>query len=135
MKLLIREPDTSFYADLVDGQVVWTSQLTLTESCSALLRKERERAISPSHRRRAWRQIEEDAAAHRINTVPLGVEVLTRATAILQECHPHVALRSLDAIQLASAERCRSWPLCANDARMRGAATLLGFPLTPLPGT
>ena len=45
-----------------------------------------------------------------------------------------VALRSLDAIHLASAERCQSWPLCSNDVRMRAAAARLGLPLTTVPG-
>jgi len=41
---------------------------------------------------------------------------------MLETCHPDVALGSLDAIHLASAEHCRSWPLCSNDSSARAAA-------------
>jgi hypothetical protein len=63
VKLLVREPDSAFYADLVEGEIVWSSQIIVTEAFSALLRKEREGGITRAHRRRAWRQIETDLAA------------------------------------------------------------------------
>ena len=134
VKLVVPESDSPYYADLVEGQIVWSSQLVMTECFSALLRKERERAISGVHRRRAWAQVESDIAAHRLNLVPITADVLVRANGILGACQPQIALRSLDAIHLASAERCQAWPLCSNDARMRQAAARIGLPLTPLPG-
>ena len=133
VKLLVREPDSDFYVALADGQPAWSSHLVLGECFSALLRKERERAIDREHRRRAWRQVVADVAAHRLGLVPVTASLVERAHAILDVCHPAVALRSLDAIHLASAERCQSWPLCSNDARIRAAATKLGLPLTQLP--
>lgn len=132
VKLLVREPDTDFYVALVDGQPAWSSQLILVECFSALLRKERERAITPTHRRRATRQVAADVASRRLSLVPVTADLLERAHGILDVCHPAVALRSLDAIHLASAERCQSWPLCSNDARIRAAAAKLGLPLSPL---
>ena len=132
VKLLVREPDTDFYVALVDGQPAWSSQLILVECLSALLRKERERAITPTHRRRAVRQVAVDVASRRLSLVPVTADLLERAHAILDVCHPAIALRSLDAIHLASAERCQSWPLCSNDARVRAAAAKLGLPLSPL---
>ena len=132
VKLVVREPDSDFYASVVDGQAAWSSQLVLVEGLSALLRKERERVIDAAHRRRAWRQITADVAARRLSLVPVTTAVLERANAILEACHPSVAVRSLDALHLASAERCQSWPLCSNDARMRAAATRLGLPLAPM---
>jgi len=47
VKLLVREPDSRLYAELVEGEVVWSSQIVVTECFSALLRKERERGITP----------------------------------------------------------------------------------------
>ena len=132
VKLVVREPDSDFYASLVDGQPAWSSQLVLVEGLSALLRKERERAIDTAHRRRAWRQITADVAGRRLTLVPVTETLLVRAHAILEACHPSVAVRPLDALHLASAERCQSWPLCSNDARMRAAATRLGLPLAPM---
>ena len=133
VKLVVREPDTAFYVRLVNGQVVWSSQIALTECFSALLRKEREGAISAAHRRAAWRQIESDVAADRLALVAVTDTILVRANAMLERVHGAVALRSLDAIHLASADDCRSWPLCSNDARLRAAAALLAMPLTALP--
>lgn len=133
VKLLVREPDSRFYAELVEGEVVWSSQIVVTECFSALLRKERERGITPSHRRRAWRQVEADIAARRLNLVTLTADVLARANGILGACHPTIALRSLDALHLASAERCQSWPIYSNNRRVRQAATRLGLPLAPTP--
>ena len=133
VKLLVREPDSDFYVTLVDGQPAWSSQLVLVECFSALLRKERERAITQAHRRRAARQVAADVAARRLSLVPVTADLIERARAILEVCHGAVPLRSLDAIHLASAERCQSWPLCSNDARVRAAAGKLGLPLSPLP--
>lgn len=133
VKLLVREPDSAYYATLVDRRIVWSSTVLVTECYSALLRKEREGSITAGHRRAAWRQVEADVAAARIALVPVERELLERANAILESTHPSVALRSLDAIHVASAEACRSWPLCSNDARVRAAASSLGMQLTPLP--
>ena len=133
VKLLVREPDSNFYAKLVEGQPAWSSDVVLTECFAALLRKEREGAINRGHRRAAFSQVESDAASGRLNLVPLATDVLRAANVILERVHPTVPLRSLDAIHLASAERCRSWPLCSNDARVRAAASHLGFSLSALP--
>ena len=133
VKLLAPEPDSDYYMRLVDGQVVWSSAITVTECFSALLRKERERAITSVHRQKAWSQVERDIESGSLNLVTVTTGVLIRANGILAACHPRVALRSLDAIHLASAERCQSWPVCSNDGRMRQAAAALGLPLTPLP--
>ena len=133
VKLLVREPDSDFYVRTVERQIVWSSQIVVTECFSALLRKERERQIGAAHRRRAWAPAERDVAEHRLNLVTLTMEVLIRANGILAVCHLAVALRSLDAIHLASAERSQSWPICSNDGRMRLAASKLGLPLAPLP--
>lgn len=133
VKLLVREADSSYWASLVDGQVVWASQLILTECFSALLRKEREKSISAAHRRRAFGQVERDVAAGRLNLVSLSPEIFASANTILDSCHPHIALRSLDALHLAAARVSASGPLCTNDQRLRAAAERLAIPLCPLP--
>ncbi len=133
VKLLVREANSSYYAGLVQGQLVWTAEIAITECYSALLRKERERAITAKHRRAAWKQVELDIAERRLALVPVGRSLLDRANAILESCQPGIALRSLDAIHLAGAAESASWPLCTNDARMRAAAERMGYPLTPLP--
>lgn len=134
VKLLVREPDSMFYADMVDGQIAWSAELALSECFSALLRKEREGAVTTRHRKAAWRQLEDDVNRRRLNLVGTTRSILDSANAIMAACHPDVVLRSLDAIHLAAAAQCVSWPLCTNDTRMRDAAARMGFPLSPLPG-
>jgi predicted nucleic acid-binding protein len=59
VKLVVRESDSFFYAEQTIGQtVVWSSQLALTESWSALIRKQREGAIHARVRRAAWKKLE-----------------------------------------------------------------------------
>ena len=132
VKLLVPEPDSSFYARLVDGEEdLWSSEVLLTEGFAALLRKEREQAIGPARRRSAWRQVEAYVTEGSLRLIPVTRGVLGRANALLETCHPSVALRSLDAIHLASFEECRSGPLVTNDKVLRAAATRLRLPLSP----
>ena len=133
VKLLVREPDSTHWARLVDGQVVMTSALALTECFSALLRKEREGSVSARQRTKAWSSLEADVRKSRIGIIPVSEDVLIEARQVLEACQPLVALQSLDAIHLASARQARAWPLCTNDVRMRQAAIQLAVPLAPLP--
>jgi len=133
VKLVVRESDSLFYANMVDGEIAWSAELALSECFSALLRKEREGAITVRQRKAAWKQLEDDVSHHRLNLVGITRPVLEQANAIMAACHPDVALRSLDAIHLAAAAQCVSWPLCTSDVRMREAAVRLGFPLSLLP--
>jgi predicted nucleic acid-binding protein len=135
VRLLVREPDSLFYAKAVEGQLVSTAEVALTECYSVLLRKEREGVITAKHRKAAWRQLELDIAARRLTLVGVTRSVLEQASAILEACHPDIPLRSLDAIHLAAASQCASWPICTNDGRMRSAAARMGYPLSPLPST
>ena len=38
VKLLVRESDSLFYANMVDGQIAWSAELALSECFSALVR-------------------------------------------------------------------------------------------------
>lgn len=134
IKLVTQEPDSAHWAALADGQLLFSSDLMLTECFSALLRKEREGGVTPSRRQRAWHRVEQDVAARRVTLVPLTRDVLLAANTVLAACHRRIALRSLDAIHLACAQRCQSWPLATTDQRLREAAGRLGMPLAPLPG-
>jgi predicted nucleic acid-binding protein len=52
---------------------------------------------------------------------------------MLEQCLPHVALRTLDAIHLASCDLAGAAPLVSNDRALRQAAKALGIPLGPVP--
>ena len=134
VKVFVREPDSEFYGKLTDGQIVCSSVLAYTEVWSAFLAKERAGGLTPEQRRRAWASFDRNVMEEVIELLPMGPAIFKRANRIMEACHPKVPLRSLDALHLASADQAQHWPLGTGDKRMRDAAQLLGFPLTPLPG-
>jgi len=133
VKLFTREPDSEFYGKLTDGQAVCSSVLAYTEIWSALLAKERAGGLTIEQRRKVWAAIDRNVMSDVIELLPMGPAIFKRANRILEVCHPEVPLRSLDALHLASADQSQDWPLATGDKRMRDAAEMLGFPLTPLP--
>jgi predicted nucleic acid-binding protein len=132
VKLFVAEPDSEFFGKLVDGQAGSSSELAYTEVWSALLGKERAGAITAEQRRRAWAAFERNVREETIWLAPMSDALFRRANRILEQCHPQVALRSLDALHLAACDQLQDWPLCTTDVRMRQAAERLGFPLTPI---
>jgi predicted nucleic acid-binding protein len=133
MKLFVAESDSEFYGRLVDGQPVCSSAIAYTEFWSALLGRERTGAITADQRQRAWAAFRRNVEEEAIVLVPVSEATLKKANRILEQCHPQVALRSLDALHLAACDQTQDWPLCTTDARMRQAAEVLRFTLTPLP--
>jgi len=134
VKLVVREPDSFFYAGQVDGVTgVWSSDVALTECWSALFRKQREGAIGAATRRTAWRKLERYVADAAVELVPVDRSILLRANRIIERCFPKVPVRSFDAIHLASCEVMNAYPLLTNDERMRAAGLHLRFVLGPLP--
>ena len=133
VKLFAPEPDSEFYGKLTDGQSVCSSVLAYTEFWSALLGRERAGKMTTEQRRRAWAAFDRNVMNDVIELLPMGSAIFKRANRILEVCHPRIPLRSLDALHLASADQTQDWPLATGDKRMRDAAELLSFPLTPLP--
>ena len=133
VKLFVAEPDSEFFGRLVDGQPVCSSAIVYTEFWSALLGRERTGAITADQRRRSWAAFRHNVEEETIGIVPVSEATLKKANHILEQCHPKVALRSLDALHLAACDQMQDWPLCTTDARMRQAADMLRFTLTPLP--
>jgi predicted nucleic acid-binding protein len=133
VKLFVREPDSEFYGDLVDGRALCSSVLAYTELWSALLAKERQGGLSENGRREIWSMFEQYLAEESIDLLAMGPAVFKRANHLLERCHPKLPLRSMDALHLACADQAQDWPLATHDQRMRVAAELLGYPLTPLP--
>ena len=133
-KLLVREPDSFFYARLVEGEkALWSSQILVTEVYSALLRKEREGMVLANHRVKALKQLHQDVEKGALKLVPVDLALLYKANHILNFCYPEIPLRSLDAIHLASFDLIQKEPLVTSDQRMRQAAKKLKLPLHDLP--
>lgn len=131
IKLLVTERDSESFQDALDGQLLSSSELALTEVWSALLAKERNHAISKSERVEAWQVFNERVRAKQIILHPLNSIVLRKANQVLERCHPGVPLRALDAIHTAACDLSQDFPLCTTDRRMRDAAGVLGIPIFP----
>lgn len=98
---------------------------------SALLAKARARLISDEQRLRAEAKFAEMIEQEILELHALDHRTLRKAAQVLQACHPDVALRSLDALHVATCDLVQELPLCTTDARMHAAAKrvhLLVFP-------
>ncbi|MEI7437077.1 MAG: type II toxin-antitoxin system VapC family toxin [bacterium] len=137
VKLVVREPDSFFYADLLDGQSsVCSSELALTECRSALLRKCKQGQIDARTLDRAWSRLQALWTDGGLMLHPVTRIVLLEAGEVIKQCIEQVPLRTLDAIHIASCLLLRAYPLVTNDQIMRAAAEMLRLPLldiTPPP--
>jgi len=131
IKLLVSEPDSGLFQEMLRGSLLSTSELAMTEVWSALLTKERNRQITARNRAAAWRVFIDRIQTKEIEMHPLGRVTLKKANGILEICHPKVPLRTLDAIHLAACDLSQDFPLCTTDARMHEAARVLRIPVIP----
>jgi predicted nucleic acid-binding protein len=131
VKLLVREHDSAFFDTALSGHVLDSSELCLTEVCSALLSKERAGSITAQERQRAMVRFEEMVADEELRLFPLDTRALQRACAILEACHSKVALRTLDALHVATCDLHRCGAFCTTDNRMRSAAAQIAMKLFP----
>lgn len=135
VKLVVREPDSDFFADLVDGQRrVVSSELAMVECRSALVRKRQDGELPARHFREAWQILQSYwSPAGGLILLPVSPVVLQDAGDLIDRCADRAPLRSLDAIHLATCLQFRAAPLVTTDAVMRAAATVLRIPLSNLP--
>lgn len=131
VKLLVREPDSEWFARNLSGHSFDTSELALTEVCGALLFKERDNQITSDERDRAMEKFFSMVDDELIALHPLNRRVLDRARAIQLACHPRVPLRLLDALHVASCDLHHNGTLATTDRRMRAACAQLGIALVP----
>ncbi len=136
VKLVAREPDSDFYADLVEGQrFVCSSELAITECHSALLRKWRAGQLDARTYEGAWGRLRAQWSGGGVMLHPVTQRVLLEAGDLIKRCLGKASLRTLDAIHIASCLRVRAYPLITNDQVMRAAAEALRVPLgAPPPG-
>lgn len=131
VKLLTAEADSEYFQEAIFGELITTSELAVTEVWSALLAKERNKAITSAQRKAAWRVWLERVQRREFVLHPLDTVVVKKANSVLERCHPGVPLRTLDAIHVASCDLTQDFPLCTTDKRMRDAAQVLGIPVFP----
>jgi predicted nucleic acid-binding protein len=133
VKLVSHEPDSEAYHAVVAGQPVVTSELAVAEVRSALLTKERTGRISRQARLTGWRLFQEKVRDQEIHLLVLDRQIVERAGAVIDQCHPQVALRTLDAIHVATAELNGGGQMCSSDQRVCEASDFIGLSLVPPP--
>ena len=133
VKLVSHEPDSAAYHGMVTGHAVVTSELAVAEVRSALLAKERAGRISRLARLTGWRLFQDKVREQEFVLLPLNRQVIERAGAVIDQCHPNVPLRTLDAIHVATAELHGGEQMCSSDQRLRAASDLIGLSLVPPP--
>jgi predicted nucleic acid-binding protein len=129
VKLYTREPDSTQCERLVAGHRIVSSELLYTELWSALLAKERNGALTPDARQRVWQLFEVHLLDEAIELVEIDGSIVREAAEMIARVHPHVPLRTLDAIHLATFANLDVGLLFTRDRRMLEAAKLLSFPL------
>jgi predicted nucleic acid-binding protein len=121
------EPDSEEVDAVLDGATLVTSELAVGEVWSALLAKERGRMLKPAQREAAWDAFNEDIDEGVLRIIPLDGVMIREANEAMLSVHPHVPLRTLDAIHLATYQSVITGALFTKDKRMRDAAKLLGL--------
>ena len=129
VKLYVAEPDSAACNEKVSGAPLASSELAYGEVWAALLAKERGKEIDNETRGQAWRTFLNDIEAQTITLFPLDFVMVREANDVMLEVHPHVPLRTLDAIHLATFRNVAAGPLFTNDKRMKAAAKFLELPL------
>jgi predicted nucleic acid-binding protein len=131
VKLLVREVDSQWFDRHLRGQHFETSELALTEVRSALLAKERNGNIAPPERGAAVEKFHSMVEEDMIRLLVLNRRVLERASEIQFACHPRIALRTRDALHVATCELHHCGKMCATDPRMRAACEHFAIALLP----
>ena len=127
VKRYVAEPDSEQVDEIVVGFTLVTSELALAEVWSALLAKQRNKVLAAGAREQAWKAFLGDIDDGVLRTIPLDGVMIREANEIMLRVHPHVPLRTLDAIHLATYDSVTTGPVFTKDKRMIAAAKLLGF--------
>ncbi len=131
VKLLVREPESVWFGKNLTGREFVTSELSLTEVRSALLARERGGHITSHERTMAAEKFYSMIESESIRLLPLNRPVLERASAIQHACHPHIPLKTLDALHVATCDLHRSGTMSATDKRIRAACEQFAIGLFP----
>jgi predicted nucleic acid-binding protein len=135
VKLYAREADSAQFIALVRGGVaVTTSQIGRLELWAAVRRKESTGQVVAGGAQHALRSFDADIATGQITVLALDSAVTAEFEAVIDRCHglsPPLALRTLDAIHLATSIVSGESQLVATDQRLRQAAIAVGFTVLP----
>lgn len=127
VKRYVAEPDSDQVDDVVVGSTLVTSELAIGEFWSALLAKERNHGLAARVRAIVWEAFLEDIEQGVLRMIPLDGVMIREANELMLQVHPHVPLRTLDSLHLATYNSVVTGPLFTKDKRMLAAAKRLGW--------
>ena len=134
-KLYVQEADSAdFEQKAANESAMVSSDLARFEMHRIAFRKEAEGQIPPNTAEEILRQLETDIASGEIRIIAVGQTVENAFSNIMASCYrlsPPIALRTFDAIHLASARVAGETEIVTTDKTLRTAATQLGFTLYP----
>ena len=137
LKLYAAEPDSvAFQSHLLAETTTVTSTIARFELWGALRRKESLGDLRFGAARKALAAYDTDAASRLIQVAPLDTMVLAKFEMVIEQCYSRstpIALRTLDAIHVATALISGETEVVATDNRVREAASFFGLKLYPPP--
>src|SRR2546430_12614510 len=109
IKLYVEEPDSQDWRQRLGSQSdLLTSVLSLPEMRSALRQKVQLGLLRATVAREVWAELQTIIANDAITAVPFGREVVDECLEIYEQLPRRLALRTLDALHLATARRLKS---------------------------
>lgn len=97
----------------------------------ALLAQERAGQITKSERVMAEKKFQAMLEEEIIRLLPLNRTVLERAKAIQMACHPHLSMRTIDSLHVATCALHNIGTMATTDGRRRAACEQFGIALIP----
>lgn len=135
VKLYVREPDSAEFKKLAaDPELPLISSFTIHELHCALWRKEFASALTNGAAEVLFEKFLHQIDSDKFKLVAYSAKVKDRATEVIRICYRKsmpIALRSLDALQIASALDGGASDMVSADLRMRDAGKLFGLRLFP----
>src|SRR3982750_2370109 len=102
VKLYTKEPDSDYWRDRLASEALVTSVLAQTEVKSAFRHKVMQRLLRPRFAQQSWTEFQTAMAEGAIQAVPIGTDVIEESVRILDSLPRKMALRTLDALHLAT---------------------------------
>jgi predicted nucleic acid-binding protein len=116
---------------LLAAERVFVSRLSIVEMASALAKKLRSSAIGKDDETRIWNAFQDDLRSGSVKLIHLDEELIARATTLIRDLGAPEGLRTLDALQLASAMNQRGTLFLSADRRLARIAVLVGLGIPP----
>jgi predicted nucleic acid-binding protein len=129
VKLYIGEPDSDACEGIVAQETLVSSRLLYCEFRSGLLGKISRGAVSLEFASEVWSEFERHIEDRRIRLISLNDVLVLDAVKLLNDLHPSVHLRTLDALHLVTYMSVEAGAILTRDRRMMEAATYMGLPL------